>query len=361
MEKSLHTFDCNLDEDDPIIVTNGDSAEGDTIADAFINQRSIRCIKSLLENAIELVFRDNVDLYQLLQKCISLVEQCETSSSLLSESYPMSQQYSIMYYFELVAANWDALSESIVDKSESTRISIEIKAVSNILVSFTQTFEALKEHNIPTLHIVIPHLHKLTKLCANNVEDNSKVNLLKSSLRTYLESIAKNHITKFHKIALFLFPPTKKLLLFNEPERRDIIAECKAMMEEFYIEPDNGPKRIKLDDEYHDSDIFSDFVEQTSTDTKADAINNEINEYLSRNVALSKIFCILDWWRSNKGVFPLLYQVSCKVLTTPATIALSQRAILQAQNLFSDQSRSTQYSEDVVNEIIFLNNNMDNI
>lgn len=341
--------------DDPIIVT--DCGEASTPASDC--QQHVHCIRSLLNNAMDQVFKEVSELQQMLQTCISLVKHCQESGKLTNaKSLPSSLHgNTIVYYIKSVEDNWHLVSEILVDKSETPILIADIKAVVNILLSFEQSVQAMAEETMPTLHIIIPHLHKLKKLCSNNPEDISIATILKSALRSHLDSIERVHITKYHKIALFLFPPTNKLLLFEESDKRATIEDCKRMMQQFYVETDNTRKKIKFDVEYCGDGIFTDFLEPMSSDSKLDIINNEINEYLSRKMSLREMSNVLDWWNANRVLFPLLYKVSCKILGTPASIAPSQRALLQARTLLSEQPNGMQCAEDMINEIVFLGNN----
>lgn len=342
MGKCLQNFDCDIDIDDPIIVTDDD----ESLKNAFENRQHLQCIGSLLSNAIERVFQDVSELQTLLEKCIELSQDYRESNDnfgLPTPSCPL-HRIRILHYLKTVKDNCHEFSHNLLEN------------IVNILISIEQTSQALEEDNTPNLHITIPHLHKLKKLCVNDVDDHDSVKALKSAFKSHLDLITSKYITKYHKIALFLFPPTKKLLVFDDAERKETISDCKIMMQQFYVEIDSSRKKIKIDVEYCEDGIFSDFIEQSTSDSKIDIINQEINEYLSRKITLSEVFNVLEWWKANKILFPLLYQVSCKILGTPASIASSQQAILKARALLGANPTKIPCDE-TINEIVFLNNN----
>lgn len=342
MEKCLQNFDCDIDIDDPIIVTDND----ENLKNAFENRQHLQCISSLLSNAIEKVFQDVSELQTLLEKCIDLAQDYRESNEnfgLQTHLCPLHRSQ-ILHYLKTVKDNRHEFSHN------------PLESIVNILISFEQTSQALEKCNTPNIHITIPHLHKLKKLCVIDADDHGTVKALKSAIKSHLDLITSKHITKYHKIALFLFPPTKKLLVFDDSERNETLSDCKIMMQQFYVETDNSRKKIKVDIEYCADGIFSDFIEQSTSDNKIDIINQEINEYLSRKIILSEEFNVLEWWKANKILFPLLYQVSCKILGTPASVAPSQRAILKARALLCSNPMKI-LCDETFNEIVFLNNN----
>jgi len=338
----LQNFECDLEKDDPIIVTDR------LFPTAFHNHHHIHCIVNLLSNFIEVIFGTVPQFQQLLDKCKKLVKD---------EMYNLesSIRNPILYYLDSVN------NHNFIDSPDIPINKIELKAIVSILQSFEETIMALEKENTPTMHMIIPHLHKLNKLCAYNDKDILIAKSFKNQLKTQLKIFGSEHITKYHRIALFLFPPTKKLLLFNELERKTTIKDCKAMMQQFYVDTESCRKRIKIDVEYCDNGIFSDFIEQSSSgDNKIDTIDKEINEYVSRNITLSEEFNVLEWWKANQVTFPLLHKVSFKVLGTPASIIPSQRGILQARNLLGANPTAMPCDDVMINEIIFLNNNYKN-
>lgn len=338
----MQNFDCDIDIEDPIIVTDGD----ENLTTAFENRHHLQCISSLLSNAIDKVFQDVPELQNLLEKCIELAQNYRESSDNYGLQTPFCPNHrsQILYHLKTVKDNCNEFSHFLLEN------------IVNILLSFEQTSQALDENNMPTLHMTIPHLHKLKKICAIVADDHDTVKAMKSAFKSHLDLIASKYITKYHKIALFLFPPTKKLLLFDSAERNETISNCKIMMQQFYVETDNSRKKIKIDTEYCEDGIFSDFIEQSTSDSKIDIINQEINEYLSRKITLSEAFNVLEWWKANKILFPLLYQVSCKILGTPASVSQAQRAILKARSLLI--ANPTQMPcDETINEIVFLNSN----
>ncbi|KAH8407091.1 hypothetical protein KR222_006537 [Zaprionus bogoriensis] len=337
-----------MDTDKPIVVTAPDESI------AFQMPQRITCISSLLSDAIDRVFKDVRELRQMLDQVMAMVK---SNAPQPDEMFVVESQWQpILHYLIVFKNNWNTYVNVVLFNCEDTLKMDEINGIINILLGFEQAAQALQEETTPTLHMTIPHLHKLKKLCVHEDNDLHVVSVLKSALKSHLDRIASGYISKYHKIALFLFPPTKKLLLFDEAERNETLADCMLMMQQFYVEPDSPRKKLKVDNQHSADGIFSDFIEQTCSDSKVDAINHEINDYLSRKIALAEVDNVLQWWLANKVLFPLLYQVSCKILGTPGSIAPAQRAILQARTLLAaNQTRVP--CDETINEIVFLNYN----
>ncbi|KAH8344385.1 hypothetical protein KR084_010639 [Drosophila pseudotakahashii] len=343
---SLQKFHMNGDA--PIIVTEND----ENIKTAFEGQPHVLCINTQLNQAIDKVFSETPQLQFLYEKCVDYFKAFHRSGS--AYYTPLDR---IIGAFKNMHQHWSTVSTNILMQDNETITLTNVMAMIRILSNFENSLMELENLKDPTLHMVIPHLRKLRKLCSDvTTEDVAVESCLKTALKPHLECISQNSITKYHKIALLLFPPTNKLLLFEESEKQYIIQDCKAMMESFYVESDSQRKRIKTDCEYNG--IFSDFITPRLNDTKTDMITYEINGYLSMQVVLKPDFSLLHWWKDNECLFPLLYKVSCKIFAIPASIAFARNTLLQARSLINESSNTDEGVDRVVDEIMFLNNNL---
>jgi len=331
--------------------------ENDESMKTVFGQQHIVCINTQLNQAVDKVFSETPQLQFLYEKCVEYLKACHSPRS--AYYTPLDR---IIGAFRNVEKHWGTVSMEIAVQDAESNTLTEVMAMTRVLSNFESSIKELEALKEPTLHMVIPHLRKLRKLCSDETGDEVEVELrLKIALRPHLEFIAQNFITKYHKIALLLFPPTNKLLLFEESEKQNILADCKEMMELFYVESDSQRKRIRSDCDYNSASIFSDFITPRLSDTKTDMITHEINGYLSMQVVLRPDFNLLQWWEDNECMFPLLYKVSCKVFATPASIAFARNMSIQARSLISEASSFNGGGERIVDEIMFLNNNLKSV
>lgn len=111
-------------------------------------------------------------------------------------------------------------------------------------------------------NLVLPYLQKLEVCFADAL-----ILTLKSLLEELLTEIISGNLFKYHKVALFLFLPTKTLLQFDKKE------ECReAMTPETTASVDNP---------------FVDFIEPRKDDNGVHKI--EIENYLNTNVLQRRI------------------------------------------------------------------------
>ena len=113
----------------------------------------------------------------------------------------------------------------------------------------------------------------------------------------------------------------------------------------------NKPKRQKLD-------LWAFVQEQQEDQVNVSAASVELDKYLKEPVLLTnndEKINIFEWWQANMNRFPLLYKLTPKYLSIPATSAPSERIFSKAGELKSD-SRSRILPKHL-NSIIFLNHN----
>ncbi|EDW01392.1 GH20480 [Drosophila grimshawi] len=318
----LSDFQCVWEEDKPIFVTSSES-----IRDAIIGEGQVNCISKMLGNVIESAFKEVDALKDMLNQAKELVKYMENSGAFLNLETPLvnyspNEWKSIYHMLKSIESHWTELINLCGDISGHNQQ--EISSVVNLLGHFEKCCRTLEDENLPTLHLVIPHLHRLRKQCSQpsqtTVESNMKLKLM-----DLLESLVQNHIVEFHKMAMFLFPPTNQLLQCTRTERNQTIEKCRMLMKRFCPQESsqNCDTLATVKQEVED-DLFSDFV---TAHTPEDMILKEIRRYSDLQVPLCDGYNVLNWWYFHKDNFPLLYPLSCRILGTPASSAASEKQI----------------------------------
>ncbi|XP_037826609.1 uncharacterized protein LOC119614570 [Lucilia sericata] len=219
------------------------------------------------------------------------------------------------------------------------------------------------EEDNSALHLVMVYLHELKKSCDTNdneFKDFDFIEKLKQKLRYYLDQSVKDQLTDLHKIALFLYPPTNKLLQFSTEEKKYIENECIRLMKTF--KSDQLPT-IKQEPETTYSParkrkkFFSDFVEPETSRDPHELIIQELQFYKYMRVANSPEFDVFVWWEQQKANLPLLYKLSSSILATPASSCSVQRIFSAASSLLCENRYDLSQNEIKVDQIMFIHAN----
>jgi len=347
IKDSLSILECDLYDDDPIFVYG---ASSETV---FEGRKTVFCFSSLLDRVVEKSFNDVSELRGLLQNAKEQVAlgvlPTPTSSGLVE----------IQHILKSLEANWGIIANEDEKVIEGCEIA-GLVAINNLLVHFEKCYKTLESGASPTLHLVIPHIHRLRKYCAGESRHAVEMDL-KRTLIDNFDWMVMPHITKYHMMAHFLFPPTNKLLQFRQEEREETIGSCQEFMKRYYSS--EYPERVEQilikgegelvrerDIEPVD-DLFSDFV---AVDCQEDRIAKEIREYQAIQMAYTEGFNVLEWWHSKREHFPLLFKTSCQILSVPATKEPSTLVFAQASSLIKDPACSM----DELHRIMFLKANV---
>lgn len=152
-----------------------------------------------------------------------------------------------------------------------------------------------------------------------------------------------------------MFPPTNKLLQYNYEQKQEIKFECKRLMEAYNDNLPNQSRQFTASSNIHEP--FADFVDQTEDNVQS--VDYEVESYEKNNIRLEDNFDVLKWWYSHKNEYPLLYKLSCKIFSTPATSAASERVFSQARCLISEKRCNLSRNDSTINHIMFLHENLD--
>lgn len=346
----LLEFNSDLSVENPIFVTAADS----NLNESSLGLEVVSCMSDLLNKIIEQAFSEVSELKEILTQAKVLINHLQVSGALISLEHPIidyaqSKWNSIYHMLNSIKINWlDRCREGTIGFENILCIEYhDFSSIVEILSHFVKCSKILEDEMLPTLHLVIPIIHKLRKLCSSSSTNEILVKM-KLKLIELLEELSNKHIRKHHKIAMYLFPPTNQLLQCTQAEKEETIEECKLLMKR-YCPLESVEEEIHIKQELDDDDLFSDFV---GLPTNTDRIMREIRRYSDLQVPLEG-YNVLRWWHANKDNFPLLYRISCRILGTPASSVACQEIFDKARNLLSDPG----HNHEMLYKIILLNKN----
>ena len=172
------------------------------------------------------------------------------------------------------------------------------------------------------------------------------------------ECIKKNLEKKFtledeHKIACFLYPPTRRLRMFSAVEGDAILdlVRCRlpAPVTPSMVPVKSSAAPVKRKPDQLDFSAFEDVEERTESGL------DEIERY--RNYQGRTDLDILSFWKTNEELFPGLSKSSKKYLAVPAGSTESER-LFSKGGIVVDDLR-TSLNADKVEDILFLYSNSD--
>lgn len=336
---------------------------------AFRNYNHINCVNHLIHNTLQKAIDEEADTLNLQRSCTKLVKYFKKSglNSKLDttlKSFSPTRWNTIYYELLSIEMNWTDIMQILKEKNELHRLNqINLNILTpivKILKEFEKTSKILEGDKYPTLHLTYVYVNNLKKKCRAESTDIPIIKTFKENLIKHIDSVIISNLKMFHKIALFLFPPFNKLIIFSPEEKENIKYECKNIMESYkeFGESNVGNQSemcTEMSNEY--IDLFSDFLPNT-LNRPEDQINFEISSYENENVQFHDNFDVLKWWDMHKNQYPLLYKTSCKILATPASSASSERTFSVARNLINEKRSNISYNDETVNKMMFLRSNI---
>ncbi|XP_073822587.1 uncharacterized protein [Musca autumnalis] len=303
MENILKDFGCELNHLVRVVTDRGSNMKT-----AFSNEQHIFCINHLLNNVIEKAIADVEEVKTMSCECAKVVKyfkKAGINSSLHStlKSYTPTRWNTIYFLLESIKQNWTDITRMLEEKDEYRRISHlnlgTINDIVEILKPFEESSRLLEAENYPTLHHVIPQIHKLKSIC-RQTSYSEITRKFKERLLHYLETLVASNIFDVHRVALFLFPPANKLHHFEQNDVEQIHEEC-IKMAKHYENSSSDSSSNDVEDTNIEEDAFSFFVQSSALLGQREGLsNNEITRYIAKTVLYYKDFNLLNWLELHK-------------------------------------------------------------
>lgn len=362
MATLLGEFNCSLN-DATVVVTD----RGSNIKSALTEHENINCINHLLHNTIEKCIKGSSQIQEIVTTASKLVKffkksglNVDLNSSL--KSYTPTRWNTVYTTILSIKNNFTeikrVLNEKKLTEKYNTLIEYHLDLLISILKPFMDASKELEGSSYPTLHLVHPHINKLKVMC-NTTNDNepSFIKEFKTKLYDTLISLVDSHITIYHKLAIFLFPPANQLTQFDSNEQTDVINKCKSLLLHYSNESNTDDLPIATNTSTIYS-LFEKYVQPIQEVHSSELrIENEIIKYKNTKVSLQHDFDLLKWWNDRKNEFTLLYKLSCRILAIPASSAPSERIFSIARALITDKRSKIGCNSKSFNEILFININ----
>jgi hypothetical protein len=321
---------------------------------AFSGYTRINCILHLINNVLKATTRDSSNLQTIIDKCSKLVKYIKKSGSQHNMDTSLKPYVKTRFntYFIMVRSiceNWDPITTHLrnIRKLELINgLDIHLlKSIETLYEYFSMVSKVLEGSSYPTLHLVIPHVSMLETHCVPSSDDTAIIAEIKPLLSKHIKEIITPNLDIIHKIAIFLFPPANKLVLFSTNERNDIWAEVKrnmiAIEENLPAEPDISPPT-------HTSPLG---LFCNTNNLPINTTERELEKYKMETVYFDESsFDLMQWWELHKTEYPILYTYARKVLSTPASSCASEQNFSRAGAIVS--SLTTQLGKENVNDML---------
>ncbi|MPC17622.1 Transposable element Hobo transposase [Portunus trituberculatus] len=169
----------------------------------------------------------------------------------------------------------------------------------------------LEAQDTATLHKVVPWLLHIRNSCAIHDEDSGTLAAMKTALQEGLDNYASP--CHLHRVAVFFNPRMNSLKVFGVEEQQAVRQTVLHMTSREAPSPSKGSKKIKPEGPLA-------YLE----DAREDALTaeKEMEVYaIMRDAANSDD--LLAWWQRNAPLLPLLAAAATRVLTIPASSAVT--------------------------------------
>lgn len=241
------------------------------------------------------------------------------------------------------------------------------------LCEFLEPFKVMTDNlegdKYMTLHFVWPIYLKLFMALAETDNDIiSEVDNSPQLFVTEMKTIGRAYMAKnnkdfaptfYHKVAVILHPPMKKLHIISTAERKQLYDEVNN-----YIQSKSTPINDIVENtiivqnlsenssKLNGQNLLDSFIHLDSFDDVA-IVDTELERYLKHPIS-TNITNISDWWIANQSKYPNLFKLYLKVSCVPATTASSERDFSTAGYIVNDK-RSTILPNNV-NDLIVARN-----
>ncbi|KAE8742247.1 hypothetical protein FOCC_FOCC012218 [Frankliniella occidentalis] len=190
-----------------------------------------------------------------------------------------------------------------------------------LLIKFWQPFKAeslkLEGEDYPTLPLACLAIGKLKKHCEKQLQiprfddayeeelfDDEEDDFRRLRLKTarLLNKVAVLDVS--HKIAHFLHPKYRELLLLDPGDRREVlnaVRDLVAVQETSAPVNDHDspspPKRSRLEEGYEE------FDDEWTSGSRVSEEDNEVQRYLDAALSLPTVETLLEWWRTQASSY----------------------------------------------------------
>lgn len=364
--------------------------QGTNMLSALRSVKRLNCSAHLLNTGLRNLFdvkylEHEEDENKPLEPIVTLMSECKNlvrfmkssgKNSQLSKSLVQEVETRWNTRFLMLTSVQNALPQIMEIHGENfNRISCInrelLEKVTLFLKPFKTASDELEGDIHPTIHKVIlyqllikKHLEKYANLqenIYNNDEELTTNSILQKLGKRGLEIMdSKFQLAEEHEIGIFLSPKFKSLKMFSATDKARIIdnIELKLML----IEQEKNSEQSFVEDDITwtanplDNTTFSeweDIENDPELSGNRSTYKKELDDYRN-NYFNVQDGDILEFWKNQKHVFPLLCILAKRILAIPASSASSERSFSIAGRVIEE--RRSCLSGSTVDGILFLNN-----
>lgn len=312
------------------------SDRGSNMIKAVEPYMSAHCFAHILHNTVVHMFSTVPGIVDDVKALVKYFKVTGLSSALdiSLKSYIKTRWNTIYYMMKSTVDNWDDIVSILTAKNEMHRMANIDKNTLEMLCDFVVIFEeATKEieaSKSPTLHLVIPWYFKLLKYMDFVGIDSAIVSNMKSAGRQYLKTNIAQHLSKYHKIAVFLYPSTKSLKMYDRQQRSVIVDSARDLMnEKFPVSSNDSRENTARNNDARQNVNISSALQMFQDDCFTDEDDSDdIDKYINMhniNSSDDSEFDLLTWWVQHKTMLPRLFKLACFIYSIPASSAAVER------------------------------------
>lgn len=354
----LRSFGLSNTENVLFIVPSSDN----TLSKIF-GRAQLNCSYELMRLLLTDACRKSLDVHSIIEECKNLhlyLMKDKAREKLKYTPGGMDFEFSVI---NVINENWNTVNDVLLEKEMADTILLkkeQLEALVPLLGHFQKALNEMKSQKTSTVHLVYMQIHILKKRCLPRDDDCELIRKLKETLLDNIQNIWIAKLSNYHKMALFLFPPTNGLLMFDEEERNAVKNRCGKEIIDFdnknliqMVTPFDVDAIVDDADRSEYLDMLSDILRVSHNNIASfnAAIDQEFERYSRMVVPFTANFDVLQWWYFKRNELPLLNALCMKILAIPATIIPSNdsidKLIKLKFNFFGDV--------DNYNDILFIN------
>lgn len=323
----LRSFGLSNTENVLFIVPSSD----DTLSKIF-GRAQLNCSYELMRQLLTDACRKSLDVHSIIEECKNLhlyLMKDEARDKFKYTPGGTDFEFSVI---NVINENWNTVNAVLLEKDMADTILLkkeQLEALVPLLAHFQKALNEMKSQKSATVHLVYMQIHILKKRCLPRDDDCDLIKKLKETLLDNIQNIWIAKLSNYHKMALFLFPPTNALLMFDEEERNAIKNRCCKEIIDFdnktliqMVTPFDVDAIVDDADRSEYLDMLSDILRVSHNNIASfhAAIDQEFDRYSRMFVPFTANFDVLQWWYFKRNELPLLNALCMKILAIPATI-----------------------------------------
>lgn len=342
---------------------------------ALLN-RKVNCAARMVNTILKLTFDKETlknrapHVLDLINKCKYIVENFWHIGSTRLLETTAEEEYASDWNTEFemlysIRENFNGVKDNLKESGESQHFVGISKHLLDRVIALLEPFKSLtlllQAEKVPTIHLVLLHMHVLQEKLVRLLSEESNQEI-RSIITNCLDNVFDVHYCphKIHKVSAFLWPKYKQMRYLNEPQRekvhdlvkKELIKMTEISQTELSDDSASGCEEMKPS---VDDDILSKYADVHFTEDHKPESQITMQMEMYQNACYPENN-ILHWWKHHGDEFPLLAKLARKFLCIPASSAASERFFSLANQVL-DKQRTSLEAENL-DAILFLHSQL---